>query len=288
MTATLGRPTGAESGLPGESAILPLASRENFTVASLLLGRATRDHLMAIYGFARLVDQLGDELEGDRLAILDDFEEDLNRVFDDGRPQHPLLRRLVPTVRSCNMPRRPFLRLIEANRRDQRVAIYETYDELAEYCDLSANPVGELVLHVFDAATPDRIALSDRVCTALQLVEHWQDVAEDFARGRVYLPAEDLRRFDVRAEELGALVASASVKRLLAFEVDRARRLLASGAPLVRRLRGRARFAVAGYVGGGRANLDAIAAAGYDVLAEPPRASNTAMLRATLAALRGR
>jgi squalene synthase HpnC len=288
MTATLGRPTGAESGLPGESAILPLASRENFTVASLLLGRATRDHLTAIYGFARLVDQLGDEVEGDRLAILDDFEADLNRVFDDGMPRHPLLQRLVPTVRACNMPRGPFLRLIEANRRDQRVATYETYDELADYCDLSANPVGELVLHVFDAATPDRVALSDRVCTALQLVEHWQDVAEDFARGRTYLPAEDLRLFDVRAEELGARVASTNVKRLLAFEVDRARKLLASGAPLVRRLRGRARFAVAGYVGGGRANLDAIVAAGYDVLAGPPKASSTAMLRATLAALRGR
>ena len=288
MTATLGRPTGAESGLPGESAILPLASRENFTVASLLLGRATRDHLMAIYGFARLVDQLGDEVEGDRLAILDDFEEDLNRVFDDARPRHPSLQRLVLTVRACNMPRGPFLRLIEANRRDQRVATYETYDELADYCDLSANPVGELVLHVFDAATPDRIALSDRVCTALQLVEHWQDVAEDFARGRTYLPAEDLRRFDVHPEELGARAASSNVKRLLTFEVDRARALLTSGAPLVRRMRGRARFAVAGYVGGGRANLDAIVAAGYDVLAGPPKASSTAMLRATLAALRGR
>jgi squalene synthase HpnC len=287
MTATLGRPSGAEARLPDESAILPLAARENFTVASVLLGRRMRGHLVAVYGFARLVDQLGDEVDGDRLAILDAFEQDVHRVFD-GEPRHPLLRRLIPTVRACRLPREPFLRLVEANRRDQRIAAYESFAELVDYCDYSANPVGELVLHVFGAATPERIALSDRVCTALQLVEHWQDVGEDFARGRVYVPAEDLERFDVRADELGRPAASANVKRLLAFEVDRARRLLDGGAPLVRRLRGRARLAVAGYVGGGRANLDAIAAADYDVLAGAPRASSAAKLRATGRALRAR
>ena len=107
-------------------------------------------------------------------------------------------------MRALDLPRGPFERLIEANRRDQAQATYETFDELVGYCDLSANPVGELVLHVFGAATPDRIALSDRVCTALQLAEHWQDVAEDHAAGRVYLPAEDLDRFGVTADDLGA------------------------------------------------------------------------------------
>ena len=287
MTTTLGRRTGADARLPNESAILPLAARENFSVASLVLGRATRDHLTAVYGFARLVDQLGDEVEGDRLAILDDFEQDLHRVFD-GEPQHPLLQRLAVTVRACNMPREPFLRLIEANRRDQRTSVYGTFDELLDYCDLSANPVGELVLHVFDAATTDRIALSDRVCTALQLVEHWQDVGEDFRRGRIYLPAEDLERFGVDADELGATATTAPVRELLEFEVERARRLLSEGAPLINRLRGRARIAVAGYVGGGRAALDSIAAANYEVLAGAPRATRIQRLRRTLEAFRGR
>ena len=187
MTAAVGRTTGAEERLPDASAILPLAARENFTVASLLVGRATRGHLTAIYGYARLVDQLGDEIEGDRNAALDAFEQDLHRVFDGG-PRHPLLLRLRATVRACGMPREPFLRLIEANRRDQRQPVYETFDELVDYCDLSANPVGELVLYVFGGATKERIELSDRICTALQLAEHWQDVGEDFRRGRIYLP----------------------------------------------------------------------------------------------------
>jgi squalene synthase HpnC len=286
MTATVGASTGADARLPDESAILPLAAQENFSVASMLLGRATRARLTAVYAFARLVDQLGDEVQGDRLSLLDDFEQDLHRVFD-GEPQHPLLQLLAPTVRACRLPREPFLRLIEANRRDQHTSVYGTFDELLEYCDLSANPVGELVLHVFGAATPDRIALSNRVCTALQLVEHWQDIGEDFRRGRIYVPAEDLERFGVETHELGAGGGSAPLRELLQFEVERARWLLDEGAPLVRRLRGQARIAVAGYVGGGCAALDAIAGANYDVLSRAPRASRTRRLRATLKAFGG-
>jgi squalene synthase HpnC len=286
MTATVGPSTGADARRPDESAIRSVAARENFSVASLLLGRATRAHLTAVYGFARLVDQLGDEVQGDRLAVLDELEQDLHRVFD-GEPQHPLLQRLASTVRACRLPREPFLRLIEANRRDQHTGVYGTFDELLEYCDLSANPVGELVLHVFGTATPDRIALSNRVCTALQLVEHWQDVGEDFRRGRIYLPAEDLERFGVDNDELGAGEASAPLRELLQFEVERARRVLDEGAPLVQRLRGRARIAVAGYVGGGRAALDAIADANYDPLSSTPRASRARRLRATLGVFGG-
>jgi squalene synthase HpnC len=265
----------------GEEAVLPLAASENFSVASFVLGRATRGHLLAIYGFARLADQLGDEVEGDRLAQLDELERDLHRAFD-GEPEHALLRRLAPTVHALELPREPFLRLIEANRRDQVTAAYGTFDEVVGYCELSANPVGELVLHVFGVATPERIALSDRVCTGLQLVEHWQDVGEDFRRGRVYLPAEDLDRFDVAPGDLGAASVSQALRGLLEFEVDRARAWLDEGAPLVGTLRGRARFAVAGYVGGGRANAEAIVAAGFDVLAGAPKARSAARLRATL------
>ena len=285
MTAAVGRATGADPRLPDASAILPLAAQENFTVASLVVGPKTRAHLTAIYGFARLVDQLGDEVDGDRIAILDSFELDLHRVFD-GEPQHPLLQRLRATVRACSLPREPFVRLIEANRRDQRQAAYETFADLVDYCDLSANPVGELVLHVFGAATADRLALSDRVCTALQLAEHWQDVGEDFARGRIYLPAEDRQRFAVGTADLGASSASAALRELLAFEAERARRLLDEGAALVGTLRGRARIAVAGYVGGGRATLEAIERAGFDVLSSTPRATRAQKARRSLETLR--
>ena len=196
------------------------------------------------------------------------------------------MRRLAPTVHALDLPREPFLRLIQANRRDQEQATYETFDDLLAYCELSANPVGELVLHVFDAATPERIALSDRVCTGLQLVEHWQDVAEDFRRGRVYLPAEDLARFEVARDDLGvgarrpAAAASCSISRWAEPRICSTRARRSSGT-----LRGRGRFAVAGYVGGGRANADAIVAAGYDVLAGPPKASGRKRLRATLRCL---
>jgi len=256
--------------VPGEAVLLDRASTENFSVASLVLGRAARDHLLAIYGFARLVDQLGDEVEGDRLAHLDWLEAELDRAYD-GRPEHPLMRRLAPTLRAFDLPREPFLRLIEANRRDQEQTRYRTFDELLEYCDLSANPVGELVLHVFGAATSARIALSNEVCTALQLVEHWQDVAEDYGRGRVYVPADDLERFGVSAGEF----AGDGFRRLISFEIARARTLLDRGAPLVGTLRGRARLAIAGYVGGGRAALDALAAGSG-------KASKTARAVATL------
>ena len=189
--------------LPGADEIFDRAAGENFSVASILLGRDTRRHLTAIYGYARLVDQIGDAVEGDRQAALDAFEADLALIFDGGgRPAHAVLRRLEPTVHELDLPRGPFERLIEANRRDQETVAYGTFEELVGYCDLSANPVGELVLHVFGAATPDRIALSDRVCTALQLAEHWQDVAEDRTAGRVYLPAEDLDRFGVTPDDL--------------------------------------------------------------------------------------
>jgi squalene synthase HpnC len=267
--------------MPGELEVLSRASGENFSVASLVLGRDARAHLLAIYGFARLVDQLGDEVGDDRLAHLDVLEEDLARAFD-GDPEHPLLRRLTPTLTALDLPREPFQRLIEANRRDQSVVAYETFDELLGYCELSANPVGELVLRVFGAATPDRIALSNRVCTALQLAEHWQDVAEDYRNGRIYLPAEDLRRFGVAPDDLAATRTGGPLRQLLGFEVARARELLDSGAGIVGRLRGRARLAVAGYVGGGRAALDAIAAADYNVLAGAPKAGGARRARATL------
>ncbi len=267
----------APPGAPAAGAVMARAETENFTVASRLLPRRARSHLLAIYGFARLVDELGDSAPGDRLAALDWLEQELDRAYD-GRAQHALLARLEPTLRECSLPREPFVRLIEANRVDQRVSRYETWEELRGYCRLSADPVGELVLSVLGLATPARIALSDSICTGLQLTEHCQDVAEDFAAGRVYLPAEDLARFGCAPAELAFKHAGQPLREVIAFEVARARRLLADGAPLVGQLRGRPGLAVASFLAGGRAALDAIERAGWDVLAGPPHAGRSRRL----------
>lgn len=271
--------------LPAAEAVRRRASTENFSVASLLLGGETRRRLMAVYGFARLVDQLGDAVAGDRLAALDEAEEELDRAFA-GKARTPVFRELEPLIRERGLTREPFARLIEANRRDQVQAEYETWADLVSYCELSANPVGRLVLAVFGAETPERVALSDDVCTALQVVEHVQDVREDALAGRIYLPAEDRRRHAVAREDLTAATLVPGLRAVLELECDRARELLRSGLPLVGSLRGRARFAVAGYVGGGVAALDALREAGYDVLSRSPRPSRATRLRTTLAVLR--
>jgi squalene synthase HpnC len=250
---------------PAAAELVARAQTENFPVALFVLSRAQRQHLMAIYGFARLADELGDSAPGDRLAQLDDLAQDLDRAYL-GQAQHPLLQRLAPSLSALKLPREPFAALIEANRRDQRIARYASWRALAEYCEYSANPVGRLVLHVFDAATPERFALSDRICTALQLAEHCQDVAEDYAAGRVYLPAEDLARFGAHESEIASPSASPALRQVLRFEVSRARALLDSGSALVRSLSGRGRLAVAGFIAGGRAALDAIERADFDVI----------------------
>ena len=281
---------------PSVEAVMARAAGENFPVASRLLPRAQRDHLLAVYGFARLVDELGDSTgtsAAERLAALDWLEGELDLALE-GRAEHPLMVRLGATIAACALPRGPFARLIEANRLDQRRSRYATWEELRHYCTLSADPVGEIVLGIFGAAEPELIALSDKICTALQLAEHCQDVAEDLARGRIYLPQEDLARFGCGEEALAAAHASAPLRAVLAFEVERGRALLREGLPLLARLRGRPRLAVAAFAAGGRAAFDAIERAGFDVLsdpAHPPRAGagrRVAALAATLAAREGR
>ncbi|MFI9599822.1 squalene synthase HpnC [Streptomyces sp. NPDC004069] len=286
-----------------ERATLDKAAGENFPVAPFFLPRAWRLDLMAVYGFARLVDDIGDgdlapggadarllgvspgEAE-DRLVLLDAFEADLRRVFD-GTPRHPLLRRLQPTVHRRSLTPEPFLGLIAANRQDQLVTRYETYDDLLAYCELSANPVGRLVLAVTGTSTPERVRRSDAVCTALQIVEHLQDVREDLGRDRIYLPAADMKRFHVQESDLAAPTAGASVRALVAYEAERARGLLNEGAPLVGSVHGRLKLLLAGFVAGGRAAVHAIAAAEYDVLPGPPKPGRTRLLREVGVTLRG-
>src|SRR5919107_3785450 len=156
------------------AAVARRARTENFPVASVLFPRSLRPHLRAIYGFARLVDILGDEVEGDRLAALDELEREVEACYA-GAPTWPVMQVLQPTIREFSLPREPFLRLIEANRMDQRVAEYETWDELREYCRHSADPVGRLVLGLVRLdGEPELVAASDEVCTGLQLVNFLQ------------------------------------------------------------------------------------------------------------------
>jgi squalene synthase HpnC len=285
---TITETTRASAGaVPDPRAVMARADGENFPVASRLLPPRRREHLLAVYGYARLVDEIGDGAAGDAHAALDDVEEEVRLVYH-GEPRSPLMRRLAQTVRDCDIPPEPLRALIAANRQDQEVHAYGTFAELAGYCELSANPVGHLVLEVFDAATPERRRLSDRICTALQLVEHWQDVVEDLRRGRVYVPAEDLREFGCVPADLALRPAPERVRRLLRFEVARARGLLEEGAPLIPTLHGWARVAVAGFVAGGRTALRAVERAGYDVSGGAPRASGAARASATVPALLGR
>lgn len=283
-------PSGAAAGwLDAGSTIASMedkAAHENFAVASRLLPRAQRSHLLALYAFARLVDDVGDEAPGDRRRLLDAVDDDIDRLVGPTPPALAVLRDLAPTVRACHLPLDPFHRLVQANRIDQTVLRYESYAELRDYCTLSANPIGHLVLGVFDAATPQRLLLSDSVCTALQLVEHWQDIAEDYAAGRIYLPQDGMRRFGVIESQLAGRHAPPALRQLLTFEVARAQALLTRGSALVGELRGPARIAVAGFVGGGQAALDAIARAGFDVLPGAPKAAPTAILRASARVLR--
>ena len=289
----------AEEGDRGEAvavaarvslAVAAKASAENFPVALRVLPKRWRAHLTALYGFARLTDDIGDEplpgmphdatqetITATRLKLLDELQSDVARIYDDQAPEPDLeaIKALKRTVKDCAIPAKPFYDLILANRQDQLVTRYETYQELEDYCKLSANPVGQVVLYIMGAATSARIAASDSVCTALQVIEHTQDVAEDLANGRIYLPRQDMDAYQVTEADLAEPSAGTKVRDLIRFEADRARRLLDEGAPLVGTLKGAARLAIAGYVGGGRATLKAIEASGYDVLRSTPRPGKT-------------
>jgi len=257
------------------------ASGENFPVASVLFPRELRPHLRAIYGFCRLVDILGDEIEGDRLAALDQLERELDACYG-GEPTWPVMRALRPTIREFSLPREPFSRLIECNRIDQRISEYETWDELKWYCTHSADPVGRLVLGVLRRADDQAlVAASDDVCTGLQLVNFLQDVPRDFEMGRIYIPAEDRRRFGV--VELDR--PSEPLRDVLRFEAVRARGLLAGGEVLRARIGGRIGRAVGLFARGGLAALEALERAGWDVFTQRPRPSRARLAREAVAAM---
>jgi squalene synthase HpnC len=260
------------------AAVAARAKTENFPVASLLFPRALRPHLRAVYGFARLVDILGDEAEGDRLALLDELDHEVDACYT-STPSWPVMRVLQPTVREFELPREPFVRLIECNRIDQRKHEYETWDEVLWYCDHSADPVGRLVLGLLRrAGDAELVAASDDVCTGLQLVNFLQDVPRDLALGRIYMPAEDRRRLGVTVLDR----PNEPLTALLRFEAERARGLLSAGHTLRERIGGRIGRAVGLFARGGLAALDVLEDAGWDIFSRRPRPSRLRLAREVL------
>lgn len=257
------------------------ARRENFPVASRLLATTTRHDLLAVYTLARLIDDAGDEAPGNRLALLDFLDDDLRRLA--GGPATPTLgpvRALLPAVRERGLPVGPFHDLVSANRMDQQVSRYADLDALRGYCRLSAEPVGRLVLAVWGLADARRTALSDDICTGLQIAEHLQDVGEDLNAGRIYLPRDAMAAHGVTEPLLAVLADSpggapaadrARVAALLADLAGQARGLLLAGTPLVGLVPGPARVAVAGFVAGGLAALDAVLGAADTAVRTTPR-----------------
>lgn len=242
---------------------------ENFSVASRLMPRDMLPHVAAIYTYCRGVDDLGDEAEGDRLALLNDWAAQLEQCYS-GTPTEPRFLALQHTILAFDIERQPFLDVIEANRMDQVNTSYETYSDLLDYCRHSANPVGHLYLTLIGKNDAERRALSDATCTALQLANFWQDVKRDYAMGRIYLPLDDMRRFGYTEGELARGERTPAFRNLMAFQVERTRGLFEEGLPLVDTLDGIFKLHVKLFTLGGLRVLDAIQGQDYDVLSKRP------------------
>jgi squalene synthase HpnC len=239
---------------------------ENFSVATLLLPRRLIPHFHNIYAYCRWADDLGDETGGGQRALdlLQWWREELLHAYD-GRPRHPVMIALTYTIQQFAIPRTPFLDLLLAFEQDQTVTRYDTYEQLMGYCRYSANPVGHLVLYLCKCFDEPNAGLSDSICTGLQLANFWQDVARDLDIGRVYLPAEDRRRFGYCDADLDAHRFTPAFADLMRFEVERARRLFVEGLPLVERVPAQVQADIELFARGGLGILKKIEAIGYNV-----------------------
>ena len=206
-------------------------------MASLLLPKGKRLHVYNLYSFARTVDDLGDEVDGDRPNLLNQWEEELELRYQ-GNPAHPVMVVLQETINTFQIPEEPFVNLIRANFIDQKVARYPTFQDILRYCDNSANPCGRLFLYVFGYRDEELHRLADYTCTALQLTNFWQDADRDYQKGRIYLPLEDLKRFDYTEEDLAQAVCNDNFRNLMAFEVERTKELFRQGLDLVSHVEG--------------------------------------------------
>lgn len=266
---------------------------ENFHVATWFLPRALRPHFHAIYAYCRISDDLGDEV-GDAaqaLALLDLWGRELDACYE-GRARHPVFVALAETIRACSIPKEPFADLLTAFRQDQTVTRYATMQDILGYCHYSANPVGRLVLYACGEVSEEKFLLSDATCTALQLANFWQDVRVDYAKGRVYLPQDDMHRFGVTDETIekgiGAGIATPEFRALLRHEVDYARSLFEQGLPLIGKVNRELAVDLDLFSRGGLEILRAIEHRGYDVLSARPSISRRTKLALALRALGGK
>ncbi len=246
---------------------------ENFPVASLLLPRALRDPVGVIYRFARTADDFADEGNDPpeaRLRKLGAFKSNLVLISKGENPQNALFEDVARIVRQHGLPLQLFHDLLDAFSQDVVKNRYADFAEVLDYCRRSANPVGRLLLHLFDKSTRENCELSDRVCSALQLINFWQDVEVDFKKDRIYLPQDEMRRFGVTEDHLREQRCDDAFRGLMHFQVERARALMLDGKPLVDRLEGRFRLEIAMTVQGGLRVLDKLENSGYDMFRDRP------------------
>jgi squalene synthase HpnC len=252
---------------------------ENFAVASWFLPERLRQHFFNIYAYCRISDDLGDEV-GDpqaSLQLLDEWQGELEACYA-GNPRHPVFVAMAETVRKFDIPQKPFVDLLTAFRQDQTIQRYETFDALLGYCHYSANPVGHLVLYLCGYRDPERQALSDFTCTALQLANFWQDVSVDYSKGRIYLPLEDLRRHHVSEEDIAAARNTPAFREMMRFEVQRARDWFRQGWPLSGHVDRELAIDIELFSRGGQEILNAIEVQDYAVLGRRPEISKARKL----------
>ncbi len=246
---------------------------ENFPVASILMPKRLRKPVSAIYHFARAADDIADEGEmrdAERLGRLEEFRADLRRIAFHQIPHSPILVNLGAEIAQHNLPMQPFYDLLDAFSQDVEKKRYEDFDDLLDYCRRSANPVGNLLLHLYHEATPVNIAYSDAICTALQIINFWQDVARDYAIGRIYLPENELAQFGVSEEQIARGIVNEVWRNLMKFQVNRARELMLKGKPLGTILTGRIGLEMRMIISGGLRILDKLEKADYDMFRHRP------------------
>jgi squalene synthase HpnC len=284
--AAQARPTPSRAEAEAYCRRLATTRYENFPLASWLLPRRLHQHFYNVYAYCRWADDLGDEV-GDAarsLELLGWWRGELERCYA-GEARHPVFVALGPTIRQFEIPQQPFDDLISAFEQDQRVKEYDTFAQLRDYCRRSADPVGRIVLHVCGQFTAENAAWSDAICTGLQLANFWQDVARDYAIGRIYLPREDYERFGIRREDFERKATTPQFVELLTFEVDRARQWLRNGLPLVERLPGRLQVDIDLFAHGGLKILERIERIGYRVWEMRPQVTRWDALALFCAAL---
>jgi squalene synthase HpnC len=252
---------------------------ENFSVATWFLPRKLRQDFLNVYAYCRISDDLGDEV-GDAtaaLALLDEWQTQLDSCYE-GNPRHPVFVALADTVKKFDIPKHEFSDLLIAFRQDQTVTRFETFDDVLAYCRYSANPVGHLVLYLCGYHDAERQQLSDYTCTALQLANFWQDVSVDYAKGRIYLPLEDLQRYSVTEEDLAQKRNTPAFCEMMKFEVERARQWFDRGLPLVSKVDKELAVDIELFSRGGQEILNAIERQRFAVLGRRPAISKTRKL----------